>query len=415
VAVDTSGNAFISGYTLGSLGGTNAGSYDAYLTKYDPAGNLLWTKQLGTSADDRSYSVAVDGSGNAFISGFTDGSLGGLNAGFNDAFLAKYDTVGTLLWTEQLGTSANDDSYSVAVNGSGNAFISGWTQGSLGGPNAGGYDAYLAKYDPAGTLLWTEQLGTSNYDNSYSVAVNGSGNAFISGWTQGSLGGPNAGGYDAYLAKYDPAGTLLWTEQLGTSANDLSYSVAVDGSGNAFISGYTQGSLGGHNAGCGDAYLAKYDPTGNLLWAEQLGTSKWDASYSVAVDGSGNAFISGYTSGSLGGPNAGSSDAYLAKYDTAGTLLWTEQLGTSEGDTSYSVAVDGPGNAFISGQTYGSLGGPNAGNCDAFLVKFAVPEPCSLMLLGLGGLALIRKRSPDKSRAGHARHLLTRIANVIHK
>jgi hypothetical protein len=92
------------------------------------------------------------------------------------------------------------------------------------------------------------------------------------------------------------------------------------------------------------------------------------------VDGSGNAFISGYTYGSLGWSNAGNSDAYIAKYGPAGNLLWIQQLGTSDYDWSSSVAVDGSGNVFISGRTYGSLGGTNAGELDAFLVKFAVLE-----------------------------------------
>jgi len=393
VTVDGAGNIFISGRTKGSLSGTNAGGYDAFLAKYDPAGTLLWTKQLGTNLSDQSWSVAVDGVGNAFISGFTKGTLSGTNAGDWDAFLTKYDPAGNLLWTEQLGTSNEELSRSVAVDTSGNAFISGRTKGSLSGTNAGGYDAYLSKYDTNGNLLWTEQLGTSHSDNSSSVAVDGAGNIFISGSTEGNLGGINAGHDDAFLSKYDTNGNLLWTEQLGTSGYDHSNSVVVDGSGNVFISGGTSGHLGGTGEGSTDAYLAKYDSTGNLLWTEQIGTSHSDYSSSVAVDGAGNIFISGTTYGNLGGVNSGGYDAFLCKYGPAGNLLWTEQLGTSGYDHSYSIVVDGTGNAFISGSTYGSLGGINAGERDAFLVKYAVPEPATLSLLALGGLTMRRRKS----------------------
>ncbi|MFH1549130.1 MAG: SBBP repeat-containing protein, partial [Planctomycetota bacterium] len=351
VAIDGSGNAYISGYTYGSLGGTNAGGFDAFLAKYDSAGSLLWTEQLGTSSDERCFSVAIDGSGNAYISGYINSPA---------AYLAKYDSSGSLLWTRQLGTSSYDYSHSVAIDGSGNAYISGHTSGDLGGPTAGGYDAFLAKYDSSGSLLWTEQLGTSGSEESWSVAIDGSGNAYISGRT----------GSDAFLAKYDSSGSLLWTEQLGTSSVDYSRSVAIDGSGNAYISGRTDGSLGGTNAGDSDAFLAKYDSSGALLWTQQLGTSSSDYSFSVAIDGSGNAYISGRTYGSLGGTHAGDCDAFLAKYDDSGSLLWTEQLGTSAYDESYSVAIDGSGNAYISGWTYGSLGGTHAGGCDAFLAKY---------------------------------------------
>ena len=337
---------------------------------------IAWIRQLGTSSGDGSYSVAVDGEGNAFISGYTGGDLAGPNAGGeSDAFLAKYDSGGILLWARQRGTSDRDGSYSVAVDAEGNAFISGSTYGDLGGANAGESDAFLAKYDSGGNLLWTHQLGRAKWDYNWAVAVDADGNAFISGSTFGNLGGANAGWSDAFLAKYDSDGNLLWTRQLGTSTYDYSYSVAVDAEGNALVSGVTYGSLGGSSAGSNDAFLAKYDSDGNLLWTQQLGTSSGDSSTSVAVDASGNAFISGYTEGSLGGANAGRTDAFLSKFDSHGNLLWTQQLGTSRHDPSRSVAVDGSGNVFIGGQTGGTLGGSSAGYGDAFLVKFQAPDP----------------------------------------
>jgi hypothetical protein len=408
VAVDASGNAYISGYTYGSLGGPNAGSVDAFLAKYDASGSLLWTRQMGTTSEDYSHSVAVDGLGNAYISGYTGGSLGGPGAGNGDAFLVKYDSSGSLLWTRQIGTFSTDYSRCVAVDGLGNAYISGYTWGSLGGPNASGGDAFLAKYDSSGSLLWTRQMGTADYDDySYSVAVDGLGNAYISGYTGGSLGGPNAGGSDAFLAKYDSSGSLLWTRQIGTTAYDPCESVAVDGLGNAYISGYTLGSLGGPNAGGADAFLAKYDSSGSLLWARQIGTPEYDYSYSVAVDASGNAYISGYTHGSLGGPNPDPpwKDAFLVKYDSSGSLLWTRQIGTPADDMSYSVAVDGLGNAYISGYTLSSIAStPSAGGADAFLAKFSaptsvVPEPGTIFMVvtALAGMAAARlRRMKDK-------------------
>ncbi|MBW8034240.1 MAG: hypothetical protein FVQ79_00815 [Planctomycetes bacterium] len=219
-------------------------------------------------------------------------------------------------------------------------------------------------------IAWSRQLGTDEDDNSWSVATDGAGNALISGQTRGNFDRQSAGDLDAFLAKYDPDGNLLWIVQLGTHADDVSYAVAVDGAGNPFISGQTQGDLGGNNAGGTDAFLAKYDPDGNLLWTVQLGTPADDVSYAVAVDGAGNAFISGQTQGNLGGKNAGGTEAFLARYDPDGNLLWTVQIAASADDSPWSVAVDGAGNPFISGQTRGNLGGKNAGGEDAFLIKF---------------------------------------------
>lgn len=395
VAVAASGNAFVTGYTTGSLGGPNAGNSDAFLTKYDSSGSLQWIRQVGTSGFDQSYGAAVDSSGNAFITGYTYGSLGGPSAGNADAFLTKYDGAGTLLWSRQVGTPAYDITYGVAADSSGNAYISGFTDGgSLGGPNAGAQDAFLTKYDASGNLLWSRQLGTSTRDEARGVAVDGSGNVYIGGLTQGSLAAPNAGNIDTFLAKYDSAGTLLWSRQLGTVDFDLGLGVAVDSSGNPYLTGWTSGSLGGPTAGGIDAFVTKYDGTGNLLWSRQVGTSGTDQSYGVAVDGSGNAFISGSTDGSLGGPSAGNADAFLTKYDSAGNLLWSRQIGTSTYDETHGVGVDGPGNVFISGFTSGNIGAPNAGNTDTFLVKYAVPEPSSFLLAGLGatGAAILLRR-----------------------
>jgi len=380
VSADGLGSVYISGHTGGSLGGPNAGGGDAVVSKYDSGGSLLWTRQLGTSSDDHSRGVSADGLGSVYISGWTDGSLGGPNAGYADAFVSKYDSGGSLLWTQQLGTSESDHSFGVSADGLGNVYISGPTYGSLGGPNAGYDDAFVSKYDSGGSLLWTQQLGTSDYDVAFGVSADGLGHVYISGYTKGSLGGPNAGASDAFVSKYDSGGSLLWTQQLGTSTMEASYSVSADRLGNVFIGGNTFGSLGGPNAGGTDAFVSKYDAAGNLLWTQQLGTSSEDRSQGVSADGLGNVYISGSTfGGSLGGPNAGWADAFVSKYDAAGNLLWTQQLGTSSGDYSWGVSADGLGNVYISGGTEGSLGGPNAGDLDAFVAKLVIPERSALV------------------------------------
>jgi hypothetical protein len=128
-------------------------------------------------------------------------------------------------------------------------------------------------------------------------------------------------------------------------------------------------------------------------WTRQLGTSSEDRSRGVSVDGLGNVYISGSTEGSLNGPNAGSDDAFVSKYDAAGTLEWTRQLGTSSEDYSTGVSADGLGNVYISGETYGSLDGTSAGSYDAFVSKI-VPEPTGVALAlaaAVGVLALRRK------------------------
>ncbi len=295
-------------------------------------------------------------------------------------------------WTKQIGTVDDDASRSVALDALGNVYISGFTYGDLDGVQSGYGDAFLTKYDSAGNELWSSQIGSTAEDWSYSVAVDGAGHAYISGFTEGDFAGAHAGNQDAFLTKFDPTGNELWSKQLGTATSDYSRAVAVDASGNAYISGRTVGDLGGTNAGGSDAFLTKFDASGNELWSTQIGTTGNDISYSVAVDAAGNAWISGRTYNNLGGIYAGASDAFLAKFDASGNELWTTQIGTTEIDYSYSVAVDAVGHAYISGWTEGDLGGTNSGSADAFLVKFEVPEPASIGLLALGVPALLRRR-----------------------
>ena len=154
-----------------------------------------------------------------------------------------------------------------------------------------------------------------------------------------------------------------WIRQFGTSSTEYGLSTAVDFVGNVYISGSTSGILGGTNAGGLDAYLRKYDSAGNELWTRQFGTtSPDDFANSVAVDSLGGVYIGGYTSGGLGGTNhGGESDAYLRKYDSAGNELWTRQFGSFTTDYGRSVAVDSFGSVYISGVTIGSLGGNIAG------------------------------------------------------
>jgi hypothetical protein len=221
----------------------------------------------------------------------------------------------------------------------------------LGGPNAGDIDAWIAKYDAEGTQLWTRQFGTPAGDGNYAVATDEMGNVYTSGYTLGSLASPNAGGLDAFITKYDAEGNLLWTRQLGTAGRDGGRGVSVDGLGNVYVSGSTEGSLGGPSAGRSDAFVAKYDAVGNLRWLHQFGTTGDDPGENISADGLGNVYLSGYTNADLGGPNAGGNDAFLAKFidglagdfntdgtvDAADYIVWRNGLGTTYTHTDYDA------------------------------------------------------------------------------
>jgi hypothetical protein len=394
--LDSGGGLGVSADGLGSVyfsGSTHGDASVAKYEKYDSAGNQVWVRQLGSLHQDQGQAVSADRLGNIFIVGETccgDGNdlgIGGIvPSGGSDAFVAKYNSSGNLDWVRQVAETSI--AVGVSADGLGNAYFAGTASS----------DAFLGKYDAAGNLTWLRRFGSSNFDSARAVSWEASGYAYVAGSTQGNLGGPNAGGYDAYLAKYDAAGNQLWVSQFGTTGTDGGTGVSTDSLGNVYIAGVTDGSLGGPNAGDFDAYVRKYDASGRVLWTRQLGTPAAEGPdyFDVSADALGNVFLAGWTKGNLGGPNSGGQesppyreDAFLAKYDGDGNLDWIWQHGTGAYEVAAGVSADGFGNAYVAGTTQCfstscTLDGTNSFWADAFAAKIrdnsVVPEPTSVAL-----------------------------------
>ncbi|MCH8270788.1 MAG: hemolysin, partial [Planctomycetes bacterium] len=229
------------------LGGPNAGTpwTDAFLARYSAAGNRLWIRQFGTSGTDKARALAPDDTGGAMVAGYTGGSLGGAYAGRGDVFLARYDSAGNQLWIRQFGTDRTDKAFALAPDGAGGVMIAGETTGSLGGPSAGFWDVFLARYDSAGNQLWISQFGSSSTDVARALAPDGAGGVMVAGWTDGGLGGPNAGdSADVFLARYDSAGNELWIRQFGTRGWDEATGLTPDGAGGVIVTGRIYVSTG---------------------------------------------------------------------------------------------------------------------------------------------------------------------------
>ena len=367
------------GRTHGGLdGNTPIGGNDIFLTKYNSSGTKQWTKLHGSSLSysDWGDAIATDTSGNIFITGDTIGDLGGnTNQGTRDMFLVKYNSSGTRLWTNLLGTTDEDWGYGVDTDSSGNIYVTGHSFGDFDGiSNLGSSAAFLVKYDSSGTKQWTKLLDSSSSEAAKGVIVDSSDNIYITGAAFDDLDGiTNQGGNDIFLVKYDSSGTKLWTRLLGSSVKDYGWNITVDSSDNLYITGYTDGNIDGNtNQGDEDIFLAKYDSSGNYQWTKQLGTSGDERGQGVATDSSGNIYVSGYTWGNLDGNiNQGIIDVFLVKYNSSGINQWTEQFGTSSDDRGTEVATDSSGNIYVTGYTSGNLdGNSNQGIQDIFIVKY---------------------------------------------
>jgi hypothetical protein len=390
---------------------------------------LQWGTYFGASGWDVFLNVSVDGSGNVFVVGLTYSGFdfpllnppGGAYyyddtyGGGGDVFIAKFSGSNlSLVWSTYFGGNDNDYASNVLVDGSGNVFVVGMTASTLGFPllNPGGgayyddtyngddFDVFIAKFSGSNlSLVWSTYFGGNGYDWAYGVAVDGSGDVFVVGWTWSALGfpllDPGGGAYyddifngirDAFIAKFSGSNlSLVWSTYFGGSGWDEAHSVAVDGSGNVFVVGMTGSTLdfpllnppgGGayydntHNGGY-DAFIAKFSGSNlSLVWSTYFGGSGEDEAYGVAVDGSGNVFVVGNTRSTSGFPLLdpgggayyddifnGIRDAFIAKFSGSNlSLLWSTYYGGSGDDDcfGYRAIVAGAGFIAVGVTTYSS-------------------------------------------------------------
>ncbi len=406
VAIDGDGNVFMAGFTFGSIGKPNAGISDGFVSKYDPAGNLQWAKQFGTSSYEPTVDIGVDGTGNIYLTGQTGGSFDGMNAGSSDAFLIKLDAMGEELWARQLGTIQQDVGRSLAVDNAGNVWVSGEYNSKSEGPPS---DAFLALYNANGEQQWFRSTTTTEFDVNEGVAIDAMGNAYVTGFIDRSGDDPPRSN-DSFLAKYDVDGNLVWRQEFGTLVGDNAYEIAVDAFGAIYVSGTTGGLLGDEQFGSSDAFVTKFNGAGVLQWTTQFGSNRSDSIQGIDIAPDGTIFVSGSTNEQLGDEHFGSGDVFVSQIATDGELLWTRQIGSSFSEQGRGIAVDSMGNPYVTGQTRGSLDGENAGFADAILIKLQapniVPEPRSVLIAFpflIGCFARLRKKHAHIKRRSTAR------------
>ncbi|MEB3211095.1 MAG: SBBP repeat-containing protein [Leptolyngbyaceae bacterium] len=410
IDVDSSGHVYVAGTTDGTLpNGSSMGGQDNFVAKYDRSGALLWRRQFGTSDDDIIFDIAVDDAGNYYVAGAVISdvsySFGGINGGI-DGFLAKYSSDGTRLWESQIplenrhvnlmtsiGSFSNQDAgdaiSSIEIDASGHAYVSGFTQAipqttqSVAGFSVTVQEnpakAFAAKFDGStGSNLWITEFSGTGASAAADLAMDASGNVFIAGVTGASMQDDTSDPFisgDALVAKYDASGTFVWSQTMTSAeANTQDYArgIALDASGNVYITGNTDGTLPGATSnGQTDGFVAQYDSVGIRQWVTQFGTSSGDESQAIAIASDGTIFVAGESAGDLYSTNLGGTDTFLATYDTSGVLTQSTQFGTAQDEEAYRLATDNGDRPYLAGQTTGSIesGVNNAGQFDVWIMK----------------------------------------------
>jgi hypothetical protein len=397
ITTDGSRGVYMTG-TTASIGFPAQGSSvnsndDAFVMKFDESGSLLYTTVLASNGNTSGQAIAADSSGNVYIAGTTDatnfpvtpGAWQTAFGGVADAFAAKLNPAGTLVYASYIGGTGQEAGTGIAIDGSGNAYVSGYTsavfpttRGAAQTLYGGGFaDAFVVKLNALGSAaVYSTLLGGSGNDEAQAIVVDLAGQACIAGYTDSTnLAAyaalqPSPGGEgDALIACLSADGTA-WTmvSYLGGSNLDQAYALAIDATGNLYVAGttysadfpITSGAFQPANAGSYDAFIAKLSPGGSrLVYATYLGGSGSDAATTVAVGSTGDVWIGGYTasvnfplSGAWQSAAGGSFDGFISHLSpNAGGLLTSSYLGGSGDDRVLGIALDPTGLVFTAGST----------------------------------------------------------------
>lgn len=400
---DISGNTIVTGSFTGTVDFSGSGSatlssfggHDAYILKMDAAGNFEWAANIGGSASDEGFSVVSDASGNIYVSGTFEGSVDfdpGMGTeirtsnGRSDAFVLKLDASGNFMWVYTFGGAQDDAALSLNSRSSGNVLIGG-SFSDMVDFNAGSgveihssngmKDAFLLQLSSSGSFSWAKTFGGSGDDFVYAMDLDASGNILLTGSYRGSVDfDPGSGSFslssnglsDVFVLKLTASGDYQWSVSKGGLLDDEAYGIAVDASNNVFVTGMFSGVVdfeGGSGSGMltslglSDAFILKLNASGSFAWAHNMGGLLGDIGNSVDVDNAGNvylagAFQGGISMGSTSLTSIGMSDAFVAKMDNSGSLIWARNIGSTTDDYATALHLDAGGDIVLAGSFSGS-------------------------------------------------------------
>jgi gliding motility-associated-like protein len=445
---DPSGNVFLTGFTQSTSGMATVGSHqatiagvNAFLVKFNNAGVRQWGTYYGGNSQDFGTTCATDANNNVYLCGYATSTIGiasagshqQTEAGFQDAFLVKFNSAGVRQWGTYYGGDKLDYGYGCAADANGNVYLCGYTSSTIGGVIAtigshqssfagGNFDGFLVKFNSSGVRQWGTYYGGTGTEDAYSCVADPSGNVFLSGFSDTFNGsaistpgahqitnGSNGGTADAYLVKFDASGARLWGTYYGGPGHDFGRGCSTDLNGNVFLCGQASAVVGiatpgshqqSNGGGTWDAFLVKFSPLGVRQWGTYYGSIGWDGSLYCATDVTGNVYMSGTTdcnttsviatsSSHQENFGGGQADAFLVKFDPNGVRDWGTYYGGSADDRGYGCAVDLNGNAYVCGFAITTNGTviatsgshqPNhgGGTEDAYIAQFfTCPFPAS--------------------------------------
>lgn len=403
VAVDAAGNVYTTGYFndladfdpgTGTANLTSNGSQDIFISKLDPAGNFVWVKQIGGTLADQGWAIATDTAGNVYATGYFSGTVdfdpGAGTTSFTsfgsvDIFIVKLSPAGNFIWAKQLGGTGYDQAAGLKVDRAGNVYTTGYFQnmadfdpgaGVATLTTAGGFDAFVSRLNTNGDYVWARKFGGPSSEFGNAIALDAAGNVYTTGIFGGTAdfdpgaGTANltsAGSQDIFVAKLNTDGNYVWARGMGSASADQGSGLDVDSAGNSYITGNFSntvdfdpgaGTANLTSAGSTDAFVLKLNPSGDYVWAKQIGGAGSDLGMAVAIDAAGNPLYAGYYNstvdfdpgtGTANRTSAGVDDIFVSKLTSAGNFAWAKSLGGFSNDYGFALAVNPSGNVYTTG------------------------------------------------------------------
>ncbi len=386
---------------------TNTGQKDIFVVKYNASGNVQWAKKAAGTSVDEGTAIAVDADGNCYVTGYFSGSCtfatgtSFTSSNGKDVFIAKYNgSNGNLVWAKSVSVTGDAEGAGIAVDASGNTYITGYFRntatfksnpGGISLSATGGLDAFVAKYNSTGTCQWARKGGGSSLDRAYGIALQDNA-LLITGYfeqtaTFGTTQLTSAGGGDIFVAKYDNSGTLSWAKAYGGPNTDYGHAAVLDISGNCYITGRFEIEASFQNTnltsnGSYDIFLLKLNTDGNRQWVKNFGGTYLDYTTSIKCNKYYDAlyFTGAYAVNAIFdtislSSATNSQDMFVVKTDTSGNTLWVIDGGGLYDDVGNGIAVDTFGNIYGTGTfynqttTFGSINVTGYGDYDVFTAK----------------------------------------------
>ena len=410
VVLDALGNIYITGYfnqtvdfdpgpAVNNLTAPANNEEDIFIVKLNASGNFLWARQLSGTFLDVAHSIHVDAAGNVYSTGIFFGTcdfnpgpevFSIRSAGNEDGFISKLDASGNFLWAKTFGASSFDRSNDLSFDNAGNIYTVGFFKGTVDfNPGAavfnltavGNEDMFMLKLGSSGNFIWARQIGGTAFEGGYSIAISTSGNIYCTGIFEGTADfDPGVGVFnlsasglsDVFICKFDTEGNFKFAKRMGGNSYNRSLELAIDAGENIYTTGFFDNTVDfdpgiiNYNItanGADDIFISKLDSSGNFIWAKSFGGNSYDAGIAITVDADNNPYITGYFQDEVdfdGGPgsfplvSSGFSDIFIMRLTPLGNFVWAKKIGGVKSERTNAIKVDAQKNVFTIGNFEGT-------------------------------------------------------------